>query len=370
MIPLVDLKAQYLSIKEEVDTAMQHVIDDCSFIGGKNVTSFEGRFASYIGVNHCIGCANGTDAIEILLKAMDIGIGDEVIVPAVSWISTSEAVSSVGARPIFVDIDPSTYTIDCNLIEEKLSERTKAIIPVHLYGHPADMNKIMAIAKKNNLFVLEDCAQAHGAKIDGRKVGSFGDCASFSFYPGKNLGAYGDAGCMVTNNEALAAKSRMITNHGQIEKHHHLLEGRNSRLDAIHASVLNVKLDHIDTWNQARQKNASYYTDQLASSNIIVPTEKYKCEHVFHLYVIKHKKRDQLKEFLQTNGIGVAIHYPVALPFLGCYSHLSLLEEDFPVASKHQQEILSLPMYPELRQSQMKFVVEKIKEFDESSNSL
>ena len=262
------MKIQYESIKSEIDKSIKEVLVNTSFIGGEIVTEFETNFKKYIGVNYCISCANGTDSIEILLKALDIGKGDEVIVPAISWISTSEAVSSVGGKPVFVDIDPDYYTIDLNKIEKVITNKTKAIIPVHLYGQPVDMIKLMAIAKKHNLKVIEDCAQAHGAEFKSKKIGSFGDCASFSFYPGKNLGAYGDAGAMVTNDSKVAEKARMIANHGQKEKHKHIIEGRNSRMDSIHAAVLNVKLKYLDSWTSRRIEIALKYNSLLSKFSI------------------------------------------------------------------------------------------------------
>lgn len=359
-IPFVDLKAQYLSIKNEIDTAIAKVIDETSFIGGEPVKKFEAEFAAHTNVKHCISCANGTDSIEILLKAFGIGDGDEVIVPAISWISTSEAVSAIGAVPVFVDIEPNYYTIDHTKIEAKITKSTKAIIPVHLYGHPASMLEIMAIAKKYNLIVIEDCAQSHDAEVNGIKVGNWGQAASYSFYPGKNLGAYGDAGCMTTNNDEIAAKSRMIANHGQIKKHHHLMEGRNSRLDSLQAAILSAKLPYLKKWTNARIENAAYYNSKVTEATGVTPSVRENSKHVFHLYVVRVKERPAIIEMLKQSGVESAIHYPTALPFLPCYTHQKNGPKDFPVAHQYQNEILSLPLYPELTKIQMDYVIESL----------
>ncbi len=359
-IPFVDLKAQYLSIKPEIDHAIQQILENANFVGGQSVKDFEENFSRFMGVKHCIACGNGTDSIEILLQAMGIGQGDEVIVPALSWISTSEAVSYIGATPIFVDID-EYFTIDVAKIEEKITPKTKAIIPVHLYGQPANMPKIMELAKKHNLKILEDCAQAHNATIAGQKVGTFGDCASFSFYPGKNLGAYGDAGAMTTNHEEIAEKARRIANHGQIKKHDHAIEGRNSRMDTLQASILNVKLPHLSTWTQKRQENAKIYTNLLQDNpNIISPKTRENASHVYHLYVIRAQNREALQAKLAQKGIQTAIHYPTALPFLACYKDRNFTKNDFPMAYQCQHEILSLPMYAELSEESIKYVATEI----------
>lgn len=347
-VPFVDLKSQYQSIKTEIDQALKVCIQTTSFIGGQEITNFEKAYSQWLGVDYTIACANGTDSIEILLEAMNIGKGDEVIVPAMSWISTSEAVSRVGAKPIFVDIHPVYYTIDPEKIEEKITKKTKAIIPVHLYGQPCDMTKIMSIAKGYNLKVLEDCAQAHGAEWDGKKVGTIGDAGSFSFFPGKNLGAYGDAGGMVTNNLEIAERARMIATHGQKGKHNHLMEGRNSRMDTIQAAILNVKLKYIDKWTEQRRQVSRSYYEVLPKSRIILPSEIPSGRHVFHLFVVQLSNRDLTMEKLKASGIQTAIHYPKALPFLTAYKHFAHKTKDFPVASVFQDKILSLPIYPEL----------------------
>ena len=349
-IPLVDLHAQYLSIKDEIDGAIARVINETAFIGGSYVRRFEEEFAAWLGTRHCIGCGNGTDSIEILLKAFGIGPGDEVIVPAHTWISTAEAVNNVGATPIFADTHPRYYTILPEDIRKRLTPRTKAIIPVHLYGLPAEMDEIMEIAREHKLKVLEDCAQAHGALYKGKKVGTIGHAGSFSFYPGKNLGAYGDAGCMVTNDDSVAAASRMIANHGQPKKHTHKVAGRNSRLDGLHAAILSAKLPHLDAWNEARRLHAAEYTRLLEGlkADVVLPSAPDYCRHVFHLYVIQCAGRELLMKALSSAGVECAIHYPSILPNVECYSRGQVSGAGFPNSEKYIGRILSLPMYPEL----------------------
>jgi len=360
-IPLVDLKAQYQSIKSEIDLAIQSVINDTAFIKGKYVQKFEEEYADAYNVKHCIGVANGTDALFISLKALGIGSGDEVITVANSWISSSETISLTGAKPIFIDIDPDYYTIDTSLIEEKITERTKAIIPVHLFGHPANMSNIMTIAKAYGLKVIEDCAQAHLAKWKDKLVGTIGDVGTFSFFPGKNLGAYGDAGGIITNNDSLAEKVRMFANHGALVKHSHKIEGINSRLDGLQASILNVKLKYLDKWTDERIKAASIYTNLLNGiEKLEIPKVDFHAKHVFHLYVIRTKRRDTLIKALNENGISTGIHYPIPLPYLDAYKYLNHSKEDFPVAISYKDEILSLPMYPELRADQIAKISETI----------
>ena len=353
-VPFVDLKAQYLSIKDEIDEAIASVLNSMQFIGGQVVKDFETSFAEYVGTSHCVGCANGTDALELALRALGIGEGDEVIVPALTWISSAEAVNNVGAEPVFVDILEDECTIDPKLIEQKITSKTKAIIPVHLYGLPARMPGILKITKKHNLKVIEDCAQAHGASIDGKKVGTFGDVSSFSFYPGKNLGAYGDAGAIVTNDESLASTLKQLTNHGQLRKHDHRIIGRNSRLDTMHAAVLNVKLRHIDKWTEQRIANAQRYNELLQSVQTPVAPAGYR--HVYHLYVIQSENRDQLMANLKAADIGCAIHYPTPLPFVEAYKYKDHQPEDFPIATQVTSRILSLPMYAEMGEDAMKNV--------------
>lgn len=364
-IPFVDLKHQYKSIKREIDQSISEVIAQTAFVGGPYPKSFEKAFANYCGVKHCIGVGNGTDALHISLKALDIGSGDEVITAANSFIATSEAISMTGARVVFVDIDPGTFNINVNKIQKKVTQKTKAIVPVHLYGQPVDMDPILDIAKQYNLKVIEDAAQAHGAMYKGRQIGSMGDAACFSFYPGKNLGAYGDAGAVVTDDDVVAEKVRMIANHGRIEKYNHKFEGMNSRLDGIQAAILEVKLKHLPKWNEKRRYIANLYNKYLHESGVLIPSEIREVKAVYHLYIVRvpDGRRDDLKEYLKSQGVTTGIHYPVALPSLTAYRYLNHKEKDFPEASKASQEILSLPMFPELVETQIAFVAEKIKEF-------
>jgi dTDP-4-amino-4,6-dideoxygalactose transaminase len=361
-VPFVDLHAQYLSIKQEIDSAIEKVIRETAFISGPYASSFEREFAAFTGVKHCMACANGTDSLEILLKAMGVGEGDEVIVPAISWISTSEAVSAIGATPVFVDVDDNLL-IDLNLIESKINARTKVIIPVHLYGNPVDMDRLMEIADKHGLKVMEDCAQSHAAQVRGKQVGSFGHCASYSFYPGKNLGAYGDAGAMTTNDDRIAEIARAISNHGQQGKHNHIMEGRNSRLDGVQGAILSAKLPHLDKWTEARIKNAKRYNALFTHPEVKLPTVPDYARHVFHLYVIRVKRRNELMQFLKANGIETSVHYPVPLPLMPCYKNFGYTPSDFPKAADVASEILSLPMYPELSDEQAQYVVSRVEEF-------
>ena len=362
-IQLVDLKAQYLSIKAEIDTAIQSVIDESAFIKGKYVTTFENEYAESYGVKHCVSCANGTDAIYITLKALGIGVGDEVITTALTWISTAEAITQTGARVVFVDIEPTYYTIDTRRIEEKITPRTKAIIPVHLYGHPANMDTVMSIAEKHGLYVVEDCAQAHFAQWKGQNVGTFGIAGTFSFFPSKNLGAYGDAGCIVSNDDDLAVRARMFANHGSIVKHQHDTEGINSRMDGIQAAILSVKLKHVGEWNNLRIMHAKRYNELLCDV-VLTPSNHPEARHVFHLYVVRTEKRDDLRKRLEANDIATGVHYPTALPFLKAYAHLGHEPRDFSVAHTCSSQIVSLPMYPELTDETQDVVVQAIRGAD------
>ncbi|MAE85410.1 MAG: erythromycin biosynthesis sensory transduction protein eryC1 [Flammeovirgaceae bacterium] len=361
-IPFVDLKAQYESIKEEIDKAIAGVINNTSFIGGGIVSEFEIAFAEYIGLKHCVACANGTDSMEIILKAMGVGPGDEVLVPANSWISTAEVVNNVGAEPVFVDVLEDEYTIDPSLILAAITNRTKAIIPVHLYGMPARMEDILNIARQYKLKVIEDCAQAHGASINGKKVGTFGHAASFSFYPGKNLGAYGDAGGIVTNNDELARHCRMIGNHGQLSKHDHQIIGRNSRMDTMQAAILKAKLPYLDQWVQARNQVAQWY-DQYLDEDIVKPVKVDGYYHAYHLYVIRSPRRDDLITVLGKEGIGCAIHYPTPLPLVKAYEYQGNSKEQFIISDKLAAEIVSIPMFPEMMEEEVRLVSEIVKRF-------
>jgi len=363
-IPFVDLRAQYLSIKNEIDTTIQNVIDETAFIKGKYVKKFEDEYTNAYGVKHVISCGNGTDAIYITLKALGIGPGDEVITVANTWISTAETISQTGAKPVFVDIHPDYYTLNHNLIEQNISPKTKAIIPVHLFGQPCDMSFIKDICESNNLYLIEDCAQSHFAEWEDQKVGTFGIAGTFSFFPGKNLGAYGDAGCIITNNDELAEKVRIFANHGALIKHQHKIEGINSRLDGIQAAILSAKLPHILKWSANRLNIAKVYNNYLTINGKVIPPKILpNVKHVFHLYVVRVDNRNALQNFLKENGISTGIHYPTPLPFLDAYKYLNHSPKDFPVAYDYKDNILSLPIFPELDENQIQYVVEKIKEF-------
>jgi len=364
-IPFVDLKDQYASIKDRIDAAIAGVLAGSTFVGGPYVERFEREFAAYCGAKHCIGVGNGTDAIFIALRAKGIGPGDEVITAANSFIATSEAVTMAGAKVVFADMDPVTYNLDPGKVEEKITSRTRAVIPVHLYGQPADMDPLLELAARHDLTVIEDAAQAHGALYKGRKTGTLGDAACFSFYPSKNLGAYGDGGAIVTDDDETARIARMIINHGSAEKYNHVFEGVNSRLDALQAAVLSVKLSCLEEWTEKRRSHARLYKEQLKNADLILPREIADVRAVYHLYVVRvgGKRRSALRDFLTASGIGTGIHYPTALPNLKAYAHLNLAADDFPEATRASGEILSLPMFPELTAEQVHRVCEAIRDF-------
>jgi dTDP-4-amino-4,6-dideoxygalactose transaminase len=355
-VPLVDLQAQYRSIKNEIDQAMASVINDAGFVGGKYVKQFEEEFAAFCVAKHCIGVGNGTDALFIALRSLGVGKGDEVITAANSFIATSEAITMAGAKVVFVDCDSRTYNIDIKKISSAITPRTKAIIPVHLYGQPADLAALQTIAREHDLLLVEDAAQAHGAEFEGKRVGSFGDMACFSFYPGKNLGAYGDGGAIVTNNEELAMKCRMFGNHGRVKKYDHEFEGVNSRLDGLQAAILSVKLRHLEEWTKKRREIAQIYSELLKNSEVMTPVEAVGVKHIYHLYVVRIPQRDAVQAVLKAKGIETGIHYPIPLPHLQAYRYLGHTSEDFPVTTKYSREILSLPMYPELSEDQIEYV--------------
>jgi dTDP-4-amino-4,6-dideoxygalactose transaminase len=359
-IPFVDLHSQYLNIKTEIDQAIHNVIQDSAFIGGKYVEQFEHHFADYVGEKYCISVGNGTDALYIALKVLGINNGDEVITAANSFIATSEAITLTGARPVFVDCDERTYNIDVQKIPAAITSRTKAIVPVHLYGQPAAMDDILEVAKTQKLFVVEDAAQAHGARDKGRNIGTFGSFACFSFFPGKNLGAYGDGGAIVTGDEKLARKARMYANHGRIEKYNHEFEGTNSRLDGIQAAILDVKLKYLEQWTDRRRSVAKRYDEELRNV-VVTPAVRTDVQHVYHLYVIRVKQRDQLIARLKEQGISTGIHYPIPLPFLKAYEYLGYKSDNFPIAHSLKDEILSLPIHGDITDDQVSFVIEQVK---------
>lgn len=361
-VPFLDLKAQYKTIKEEVHAAINDVIENTAFAGGPFVAKFEQEFAKFCGTKHAIGVGNGTDALWMALVALSVGAGDEVITTPNTFIATAEAISLSGATPVFIDIDEKTHNMNPTLIEAAITKKTKAIIPVHLFGQPADMDPILAVAQKHGLKVIEDACQAHGAEYKGKKAGSIGAIGCFSFYPGKNLGAYGEGGGIVTNDDALAAKMRMFRDHGQAKKYYHDIIGWNARLDGIQGAVLNVKLKYLNNWNDARRKHAKDYTAGLSAvKDIIVPLEAEYAKHVYHIYAIRVKDRDKLMAYLGKKGVSCGIHYPVPLHLQAAYGFMKKGEGSFPIAEKCASEYLSLPMFAELTDEHVAYVIEQIK---------
>lgn len=360
-VPFADLYAQYLQIKPEIDEAIQRVIRGSSYIRGPIVETFESEFASAVGAAHCVSCGNGTDALYISMLGLGLKPGDEVITTAHSWIATSETITQAGGKVVFCDTGRDSFTIDPALIESKISARTVGIIPVHLYGQPAEMDAIMATAERHGLWVLEDCAQAHFARYKGKQVGTFGHAATFSFYPGKNLGAMGDAGAIVTNDGDLAKRTAMFARHGGLTKGEHLVEGINSRMDGLQAAILSVKLPYLAGWTRDRQDRARTY-DQglLAAAGLSSPRCFEGHEHVYHVYAVRHEKRDALVKLLGEQGIQTIVNYPIALPFLPAYARLKHTADDFPIAWHNQSRVLSLPLYPELSADDQQYVVEAV----------
>lgn len=367
-VPFADLQLQYQNLKSEIDRAIERVICESAFIRGPYVDAFEREFAAVADSRYCVSCANGTDALYLAMAALSVRPGDEVITTAHSWISTSAMITHAGATPVFCDTDGSTFTIDPTSIERALTPRTVGIIPVHLYGQPAAMEAIMDIAEKYKLWVIEDCAQAHMAQYKGKSIGTFGIAATYSFYPGKNLGAMGDAGAVVTNDHALAERIAMLARHGGLIKHQHAIEGINSRLDGIQAAILLAKLPHLPSWTQHRQAAAAVYDQALGQlERVTIPFAASDRTHVYHLYTIRHSKRDELSAHLARKGIQTAVNYPVALPFLPAYHRFHHRPEQFPNAVRDQQTILSLPMYAEITPTQQAQVIDAIRQFDLNS---
>ncbi|QNB48414.1 aminotransferase class V-fold PLP-dependent enzyme [Thermanaerosceptrum fracticalcis] len=361
MIPLLDLKAQYLSIKDEIDAAIQEVMASGQYILGENVEALEKEIAEYCGVKYGIGVANGTDALVLTLDAFGIGKGDEVIATPYTFFATAEAISRVGATPVFVDINPYTYNIDVTKLKEKITEKTKAIIPVHIFGQMADMDPIMEIAKLHNLVVIEDACQAIGAEYKGRKAGSIGHAACFSFFPTKNLGCYGDGGMVVTNNPELALRIKLLRTHGSQKKYHHQIIGYNSRLDELQAAFLRVKLRHLDEWNTLRREKAHYYDQLFSKSQIGTPFVAEWADSVFHLYLIRSTYREKIQVALNENGISTAVYYPVPLHLQPVYQILGYHEGDLPCAEEASRETLAIPLYPEISPAQQMKIAEIIK---------
>jgi dTDP-4-amino-4,6-dideoxygalactose transaminase len=399
-VPFLDLKVQYLSMKEEIHTAIQQVLDNTAFAGGPFVAQFEKEFAAFCGCKEGIGVGSGTEALWLCLLALGIGPGDEVISVPNSFVATAEAISFCGATPAFVDVDPQTYTLDPNKLEDYLKKRSqepgirnqkqktsnyqpstssvfsirnpqsgirnrpKAVIPVHLFGQTADMDPILEIARKYGLAVIEDACQAHGAEYKGKKAGSLGDAGCFSFYPGKNLGAYGEAGAVVTHNSEMAGKMRVLRDHGQSKKYHHDVIGWNDRMDGIQGAILSAKLKHLSVWNEARRRNSQLFNRLLkGTQHIIIPEEAAYARHIYHVYALRVKNRDKLMTSLGERGISCGIHYPIPIHLTDAYQFLGLGRGSFPVAEQCADEFLSLPMYPELSEEQIEYVCSEIKNF-------
>jgi len=363
-VPLVDLAAQYPEIRADVDAAIARVLDSTAFILGREVADFEAAFAAHVGATGAVGVASGTAAIELALRACGVTAGDEVITAAHTFIATAEAISHTGARPVFVDIDPVTFNLDPAAVRAALTPRTRAIVPVHLYGQPADMTALMALAREHGLFVVEDAAQAHGAEVDGRRCGSIGDLAAFSFYPGKNLGAYGDAGAVTGTNEALLARVRKLRDHGRTSKYEHDEVGFGERMDALQAAILGVKLRHLESWTERRRAHARRYAELLEELPVELPREAPDRRHVYHLYVIRAERRDELLAHLKASGIDAGIHYPVPLHLQPAYADLGYAAGSLPETERAAREILSLPIYPELVDEQLVAVADAIRSFD------
>lgn len=363
MIKFLDLYSQYLSISSEIDDAIARTIQQSAYIGGESLTIFEKEFAEYQQAEYCVGVGNGTDALEIALEAMALPQGSEVIVPANSFIASSEAVTRSGNRVVFADVDPVTFTIDLDDVQRRISSRTAAIIAVHLYGHPCNMDALNSIAKKQNIKVIEDCAQAHGAEYKGRRVGAIGDIGIFSFYPGKNLGAYGDGGAILTNDEKMAEHCRKIANHGRLDKYNHEFEGRNSRLDGLQAAILSVKLKKLDEWIDGRNRVAQLYLEGLLDiPGLVLPVISPEVRHAFHLFVIRIDCRDALAKHLSNVGVQTGIHYPIILPKLTAYTYLGQGDENM-LASRQSEKLLSLPIGEHMNECDVQYVIKSIREF-------
>lgn len=362
MVPFVDLKSQYQSIREEINAAVLGALESTQFVLGKDVAAFEEEFSAYSGASYGMGVNSGTSALHLALLAAGVGPGDEVITVPFTFVATVAAIWYTGARPVFVDIDPSTYTMDPKQIEAAITEKTKAILPVHLYGQPADMDPILEVARRHNLVVIEDAAQAHGAEYKGRRVGGIGDLGCFSFYPGKNLGAYGEGGMVVTNNPEYARTIRMLRDWGAERKYEHVLKGYNYRLEGVQGAILRVKLRYLEGWTEARRANARHYQALLQDSGLILPKEAENTRHVFHVFAVLTDDRAALQKRLQDDGVQTGIHYPIPVHLLPAYSDLGYVEGQFPHSEYAATHELSLPMYPELTLAQIENVVEAIGE--------
>ena len=362
-IPYLDLPAQIRSVRTEIDAALKQSLDNCSFILGPDVVRFEQEFAQFCGAQHALGFNSGTSALHVAMLLCGVGPGDEVITTPYTFIATSWAISYCGAKPVYVDIEDATFNLNPKLIERAITPRTKAILPVHLYGHPFEMDAILEISRQHKLPLVEDAAQAVGAKYKGKTVGTLGDVSCFSFYPGKNLGACGEGGALVTNNPAFAARAKSLREHGSTQRYHHDEVGYNYRMEGFQGAVLGVKLKHLANWNAGRRRVAQRYTELLAGTPLQLPIEADYAESAWHLYTVRHSRRDELKKYLDDHGVGNAVHYPIPLHLQKCYASLGRRAGDFPVAEKASREVLSLPIFPELIDAQIVRVVEVIKNF-------
>ena len=362
-VPYLDLPAQMRPIRQEIDAAIARTLDDCSFCLGPDVAEFEKAFARYCSAQHCVGFNSGTSALHVAMLLLNVGPGDEVITTPSTFVATSWAISYVGAKPVYVDIEDATFNLNPRLVERAITPRTKALLPVHLYGHPADLDSLLEVCRRHNLPLVEDAAQAHGATYKGKVVGTFGSLSAFSFYPGKNLGAYGEGGALVTNDAALAARARALREHGSTRRYYHDEIGYNYRMEGIQGAVLRVKLKHLDDWTCGRRRVAQRYAELLANTPLQLPCEADFAQSAWHLYVVRHPRRDQLKTHLEANQIGCALHYPLPLHLQKAYAHLGHKAGDFPVAEKAARECLSLPIYPELTDEQIDRVATVIRDF-------
>lgn len=362
-VPYFDLAAQIRSVRKEIDAAVAKTLDHCSFCLGPDVAQFEKDFAAFCGAEHAVGFNSGTSALHVAMLLLGVGPGDEVITTPFTFVATSWGISYAGAKPVYVDIDDQTFNLNPELIERAITPRTKAVLPVHLYGHPFDLDPILTICRKHKLPLVEDAAQAHGAKYRGKIIGAFGAMSCFSFYPGKNLGACGEGGALVTNDKALAARARSLREHGSTVRYYHDEIGYNYRMEGLQGAALGVKLKHLPNWTEARRQNARRLHELLAGTPLQLPVEADYAESAWHLYVVRHPRRDELKRHLETNGVGCALHYPVPLHLQKCYAMLGYLPDDFPVAEKAARECLSLPIYPELTDEQLQRIAAVIKDF-------
>jgi dTDP-4-amino-4,6-dideoxygalactose transaminase len=362
-VPYLDLAAQMRPLRKEIDAAIARTLDQCSFCLGPDVAQFEKDFARFCGAAHCVGFNSGTSALHVAMLLLNVGRDDEVITTPMTFVATSWAISYVGAKPVYVDIEDATFNLNPKLVERAITPRTKAVVPVHLYGHPVDLDPLLKVCRQHNLPLVEDACQAHGAKYRGKPVGTFGAISCYSFYPGKNLGAYGEGGALVTNDAAFAARARSLREHGSTQRYYHDEVGFNYRMEGIQGAVLGVKLKHLETWTQERQRVAHRYHELLASTPLQLPIQAEYAQSAYHLYVVRHPRRDALKKHLEASHVGCALHYPLPLHLQKCYACLGHQEGDFPVTEKAARECLSLPIYPEMTDAQIQRVASVIQDF-------